>query len=103
MERNNNFRFIAKIKQMIRTNKNTGEEFESLSVYVDNTQTTNKDGTENKYYKGALIWFDTETGKYYQVKQLDLTKVSEKDAERGFINSLKLDLGNEYHVDEMNS
>lgn len=99
--KNENDRYIAKVKVKEFTNSQTGAKFEKLTVWVDNPFPENKDGSPNNYYKGALIWLDAQTGKYYQVVQLDLTNTSSADQERGFTNSLKIDLGSQYHVKEM--
>lgn len=94
-----NRRYIGKVKNSTHTNKTTGEQFSKSTILLDNPNPTNQDQSPNPYYKGALMWFDAATGQYYQVKQIELAGVSQQDATRGFTNSLKIDLGNNYQVD----
>lgn len=90
-------RYIAKVKG--RSGKNQqGEEFTTYRIEVDNVSPTNKDGTPNTYHKGVLVWVDNETGKTYQVKQLELRGVSEADAARGNTNSVAIALEDSYAV-----
>lgn len=71
-------------------------------VYMDNLEHVNKDGTPNKYYKGALIWADAETGKNYQVKQLSFWTPREgmdpKLIEKGYSCFVTLNLTDDYEV-----
>lgn len=93
-----NKKYIGKIKEGSFTNKQNGESFSKLSVLVDNPDSNDKDGNPNQYYKGALIWYDAATGKHYQVLQMELAGVSERDQGNGFINSIRIDLDSKYHV-----
>ena len=94
----NNTRYLGKIKNATFQNKTSGESFNKQSIMVDNPNQVNADGTPNQYYKGSLMWFDAATGQYYQVKQIDIAGASANDQARGFTNSLRIDLGNAYHV-----
>lgn len=101
MDQQNNTRYIGKVKSSQHQNSTTGEQFSKKSIYIDNPSPVNADGTPNQYYKGSLMWFDAQTGVYYQVKQIDLAGVGPNDQQRGFENSLRVDLGNAYHVQKM--
>lgn len=103
IKKNENHRYVAKIKNQEFVNKSTGEAFSKLKVVVDNPYPTNKDGEANPFHKGNLLWFDAEKGKYYKVKSLDVTNVSEKSKQVGFTHSLRLDLGDAYAVEELDS
>jgi hypothetical protein len=97
-ENKKNHRYLGKVKsQTFNKNDGTGS-FNKMTVFVDNPDPANADGTPNKYHKGVLLWCDAETGATYQVNQIDVAGVSQQDAGRGFTNSLRLDLGSEYHV-----
>lgn len=96
-------RFIGKVRQKTHKNRETGEAFTKLTILINNPNPENDDGTPNKYFKGALVWMDAETGKNYQIKQLSLAGVTEGDSEKGFLNSLKIDLDDEYQVQELPS
>jgi hypothetical protein len=71
-------------------------------IYMDNLDHTNKDGTPNKYYKGALIWADAETGKNYHIKQMSFWVPREgmdpKLVEKGYSCFITLNLSDEYEV-----
>lgn len=94
--RNKLRRYIGKIKQQ-NTKYGVMEK-----IMVDNLSHENADGTPNKYYKGALIWADAETGKNYQVKQLSITVPKDgmdpKLLEKGFTCLITLDLEDDYQV-----
>ena len=90
-----NSRFIGKIKEV------NGQNGAFNKILIDNPNPEKPDGSVDTYYKGNLIWFDQETGLYYKVKQIALKGVSEKAAANGDINSLMIDLGSSYHVEEM--
>lgn len=73
--------------------ENEGKNGTFLSISIDNQD------PDDKYYRGKLMWFDTETEKYYQVKSLAVY-----DADKGPDNLLQkvvMDLDNEYHVEEL--
>lgn len=101
--KNENQRYLGKVKSSTLQNGQTGEQFQKESIMIDNPYPAKQDGTPNEYYKGALMWFDAATGQYYQVKQIDIAGVSQNDAQRGFTKSLRIDLGNVYHVQKMDS
>ena len=98
---NDNLRYVGKIKNVQRTNSSTGEQFNKSLVFVDNPHPAAADGKPNPYHKGSLLWYDIATRKYYKIKQLDLAGVSDNDKERGFTNSLRIDLGSQYHVEDV--
>lgn len=56
-------RYLGKV----RTTENTYGTMQK--IYMDNLENVNKNGSPNTYYKGALIWADSN-GKNYQVKQM---------------------------------
>lgn len=94
-------RFIGKVKQAMFKNKTTGEDFQKFTVMLDNPYAQNADGTQNTYYKGHLSWYDVETNTHYLVKQVELSNVDDGARGRGFVNSLKLNLGDEYQVQKL--
>jgi hypothetical protein len=98
-EQNDSVRFIGNVKERQFNGKNGP--FTRLMIEISNPTPLNKDGTENPYHKGVLVWFDAETKKQYVVKQITLSKVSEAQAKYGAVNSLKLDLSNTYEVEEL--
>lgn len=100
-QKNENLRYIGKIKNSDLVNKSTGESFSKQSILISNPDSTGKNGEANPYYKGSLLWFDSETGKYYKVKRIDFAGVSQRDQENGFQHSLKIDLGNSYSAEEL--
>lgn len=99
---NNNLRYIGKVKSTQHQNGQTGETFVKENVLIDNPNNLNADGTPNQYYKGSLLWYDAATGQYFQVKQIEFAGASQNDQQRGFTKSLRVDLGNQYHVQKMN-
>ncbi len=92
-------RFIGRIKQRICKGQNG--EFTAYNVLMNNPYPANKDGTPNQYHEGLLLWCDAKTGQKFLVKQMELAGVSEKQAQNGFINSIKINLGDKYHVDNL--
>lgn len=91
-------KYIGKVKaQTFQKNDGSGS-FNKMTVMIDNPEPANADGSPNQYHKGMLLWCDSETGAMYQVKQMEVAGISEKDAANGFTNSLRVDLGSEYHV-----
>jgi len=93
-----NERYIGKVRSSVLQKKDGSGSFQKFSINIDNPFPNNDDGTPNQYHKGCLLWLDAATGKHYHVKQADLAGVSSKDAENGYINSIKLVLDNEWHV-----
>lgn len=91
-----NKRYIAKVKTT------EGKYGPMQTIYMDSLNFENKDGTPNKYYKGALIWADQETGKNYQVKQMSISVpkdgMSEENLKRGFSCFITLDIDDDYQV-----
>lgn len=89
-------RYVGKV-----VNK-TGNYGPYQKVYIDNLEATNKDGTPNTYYKGALIWADAETGKNYHVKQFSIYIPREGMpadlVQRGFSCYITLNLDDDYEV-----
>lgn len=71
-------------------------------VYMDNLEATNKDGTPNKFYKGAMIWADAVTGKNYHVKQMSfwIPKEGMDPAllQKGYSCFVTLNLTDDYEV-----
>lgn len=94
--------YIAKVKCTQHQNGQTGEAFTKSTVFLNNPSPTNKDGTPSQYYQGTLIWVDAKTGKQYAVKQIEIAGTGDQDKQRGFVQSLKIDLNNTYHVDKLN-
>lgn len=91
-------KYIGKVKsQMFQKSDGSGS-FSKMTIMIDNPEPANKDGSPNQYHKGMLLWCDLETGGTFQVKQMEVAGVSPDDASRGFTNSLRIDLGSEYHV-----
>lgn len=95
-----NKRFLGKIRAV------QGQYGTFYQILLDNINNVNKDGTPNKYYKGALIWGDLETGKNYQVKQLSLVVpkdgFKESEIKNGVTHFISIDLDDEYQVDDLN-
>jgi len=89
-----NRRYFGKIKVVKVKN---GDPF--YKIIIEDLYPKRKDGSINKYYKGQLLWFDNKTKKYYQVKSCGVGGVKENDND--YINSLFLDLDNDYHVNKL--
>ena len=94
-KQNPNRRYVGKVK------KQQGQFGEFLKVLIDNPNPKNNDGSANQYYKGSLLWLDAETGKKYLVKQLSVRGVPEKSLQKGFTNSISIDLDSTYEVQEL--
>lgn len=95
-----NRRFIAKVRQQ------QGAYGAFLKICIDNPSPTKIDKSTNTevadpYNKGVLLWCDNETGKKYLVKQLSVKGVTEEAQQKGFTNSVSIDLDNEYEVQEL--
>ena len=56
---------------------------------------------DNPRNEGALVWVDKKTGQSYQVKSISIKGVSDASKERGWENSIAIDLENSYHVDNL--
>jgi hypothetical protein len=89
---NPNRRFVGKKKTQ------NGQYGAFEKIYLDNPYPTNQDGTPNQFHKGMLLWCDAATGKKYLVKQLSLRGVSQDALNKGFTNSISIDLDNAYEV-----
>ena len=94
-------RFIGKLRKATLLNKSTGESFEKASILLDNPYAQDASGNPDTYYKGHLSWYDKETNQHFLVKQIELSNVGEAAKSNGFVNSLKLNLGDEYHVQKL--
>lgn len=93
-------RFLGKVRQQ------QGQFGAFLKVLIDNPSPTRLDKATNTqvpdtYNKGVLLWLDNETGKKYLVKQLSVRGVSSDALQKGFTNSISIDLDNEYEVQEL--
>jgi hypothetical protein len=93
-------RFLGKVRQQ------QGQYGAFLKLFIDNPTPTKLDKSTNtqvpdQYNKGVLLWLDNETGKKYLVKQLSVRGVSNDAAQKGFTNSVSIDLDNEYEVQEL--
>lgn len=65
-DKKGNRRYIGKMR-------GTETKFGTMyKIYMDNLNSQNTDGTPNKFYKGAMIWADAETGQNYHIKQMSL-------------------------------
>jgi len=91
-----NRRYVGKMRG---TNTKYGTMYK---IYMDNLDAQNKDGTPNKYYKGALIWADAETGKNYHVKQMSLwipkDGMDPALVAKGYSHFITLNLDDQYEV-----
>lgn len=94
-QNNQILRYIAKIKEYATRNGNMQK------ILLDSLTPVNQDGTENQYHQGELIWNDKQTGKMYLIKQLAIRGASQKDAARGVVNSIAIDLNDPYQVQEL--
>lgn len=88
-------RFIGKVREF------SGSYGPFHKIQLDNVEYKNGDGTENKYWKGNLIWFDNVTGKRYKVKSIYLKGANDEMRSKGIVNSVMLDLGDSFCVEEM--
>lgn len=72
-------------------------------VYLDNLNPLKEDGTEDPYYKGALVWVDHETGQMFQVKQLSISTpkdgMNPKLIEKGYVAQVSLDIEDPYETE----
>ncbi len=94
-QQNPNLRFVGKVKNQ----QANGTTFQK--IVVDNPSPQNPDGTPNTYHKGSLLWCDAATGKKFLVKQMSFKGVSQNMLQKGFSNSIAIDLGNEYDVQNL--
>ena len=82
-------RYIGKVKEY------EGKYGPFKNILIDNPDMS------SEFSKGSLIWIDKESGKKYLVKQLAVKGVHEDALAKGFVNSLMIDLSNEYQVQEL--
>lgn len=94
-KQNENRRYVAKVKQQTGANGNF------LKILVDNPNPKNEDGSANQYYKGSLIWLDAATGKKYLIKTISVRGVAKAASDKGFLQSLSIDLDSTYEVQEL--
>lgn len=94
-KQNPNRRFVGKVKNQ------KGQYGDFQKILIDNPTPANEDGSENKYYKGSLIWLDAETGKKFLVKQISLRGVPDSSRQKGFVSSISIDLDSTYEVQEL--
>lgn len=99
-KQNANRRFLGKVKQQ------QGQYGAFLKLLIDNPSPTKIDKAtntevEDKYNKGVLLWCDNETGKKYLIKQMSVRGVSDEAKQKGFTNSISIDLDSEYEVQEL--
>lgn len=93
-------RFLGKVRQM------QGQHGAFLKLYIDNPTPTKLDKATNTqvpdtYNKGFLLWCDNETGKKYIIKQMSVRGVSNDAQQKGFTNSVSIDLDSEYEVQDL--
>lgn len=98
--KNDSRRYLGKVKQQ------QGQFGAFLKLLIDNPTPTRVDKVTNTevvdpYNKGILLWCDNVTGKKYIVKQMSVRGVSKEAADRGFTNSVSIDLDSEYEVQEL--
>ncbi len=94
-KKNENRRYLGKVKSQ------KGQYGDFLKILVDNPNPNNEDGSANQYYKGSLIWLDATTGKKFLVKQISVRGVPEAAREKGFLQSITIDLDSSYEVQEL--
>lgn len=97
-EKTKNYRYLGKVKTKVFQDGGSAQ-----SILMDNINHVNKDGTENQYYIGTLLWLDKKTGKTFRIKQMNLhiprDGFKQSDLDRGVNANVVVDLENEYHVD----
>ncbi len=98
-QKKNNKRYIGKIRNV---NGNNGV---IQTIYFDNLEPQNADGTPNQFYKGTLLWLDDETGQKFLVKQLGITVpqkgMDPKLTKNGFSCYITLDVESDYQVKKL--
>ena len=93
--KNKNARYIARIKEL------RGKFGKFFNILIDNPHPTKKDGEENPYYKGNLLWFDVETKSYYKIKSMAVKGVNDDMKKHGYINTIMIDLGDEFQTEKL--
>lgn len=90
-----NRRYVGKLKT---TNGQFGQ---MQKILMENPEHLNKDGSPNKYYKGALVWYDAD-GTAYKVKQFSVwvpkEGMSAELVQKGFSCYITLNLADDYEV-----
>ena len=94
-KKNESRRYLGKVKSQ------KGQYGDFLKILIDNPVPSNEDGSANQYYKGSLIWLDAASGKKFLVKQISVRGVSESAREKGFLQSITIDLDSSYEVQEL--
>lgn len=94
-KKNESRRFLGKVKSQ------KGQFGDFLKILIDNPLPNKEDGTPDPYNKGCLIWLDSATGKKYLVKQISVRGVSDSAREKGFLQSISIDLDSSYEVQEI--
>lgn len=94
-EKNANRRYLGKVKSQ------KGQYGDFLKILIDNPNPANEDGSANQYYRGSLIWLDAATGNKYLVKQISVRGVTETAREKGFLQSISIDLDSSYEVQKL--
>ena len=89
IKKNEKRRYVGKVKEM------EGKYGKFSNILIDNPDMA------SEYSKGSLIWIDKESGKKFLVKSLALRGVHEDQLAKGFVNSIAIDLDNEYQVTEL--
>lgn len=88
-------RYIGKVKNIP---DKKGGSFQK--ILLDNPKAEKEDGSQDPFYKGALLWLDKETGKTYQIKQMAIgvpqNGMSESNQKNGFIANITIDLEDTY-------
>lgn len=92
-------RYIGKIKTT------EGKYGPQSTIYINNPDTHNADGTPNQYCKGILIWVDQATGAQVQVRQLGISVpkdgMSQRDADVGFSCNVTINLEDTYQTKKL--
>ena len=87
--KNPNRRYVGKVKEM------EGKYGKFANLLIDNPDMS------SEYSKGSLIWIDKETGKKFLVKSFNINAAPDFLLEKGFTQSVVLNLDNEYQVSEI--
>jgi hypothetical protein len=96
MSKEKNTKYIGKVRNQ-QTQYGTMQK-----IYMDNLSAVNEDGTPNKYFNGALIFVDAETGQQFQVKQLSISVpkngMNPNLLEKGYVAQVSIDINDDYMV-----
>lgn len=91
MSQNPNKRYIGKVRNQNGKNGNFKK------ILVDNPD------PNSEYNKGSLLWLDKATGKTFLVKQFSVGGVSEQSLQKGFVESISIDLSSSYEVEDLSN